>query len=111
MKTSIVAGGLAALLLVGPTLAGGDPAAGKAKAQVCAGCHGAEGISVSPAFPNIGGQHADYLLHALKTYKSGERKNAIMQGQVGALTEQDMEDLAAWFASLPGALKDGAPGL
>ena len=111
MKTSIIAGGLAGLLRVGPALAGGDPAADKEKAQLCAGCHGAEGISVNPAFPNIGGQHADYLLHALKAYKSGKRQNAIMQGQVGALTEQDMEDLATWFASLPGALKSGAPGL
>ncbi len=111
MKNLITTSGLVACLLAGPTLAGGDPAAGKAKAQVCAGCHGAEGVSVSPAFPHIGGQHADYLLHALKAYKSGERKNVIMQGQVSALNEQDMADLAAWFASLPGALKDGAPGL
>ncbi|RMG36983.1 MAG: cytochrome c [Gammaproteobacteria bacterium] len=106
MNKVLIGGCIVALLLSGNVLARGNPEAGKAKAQVCAGCHGAEGISVAPAFPNLGGQHEDYLLHALKAYKSGARKNPIMQGQVGALTEQDMKNLAAYFASLPGALRD-----
>lgn len=106
MNRILIGGCIAALLLSGSVLARGNPEAGKAKSQVCAGCHGAEGISVSPAFPNLGGQHEDYMLHALKAYKSGARKNPIMQGQVGALNEQDMKDLAAYYASLPGPLRD-----
>lgn len=88
-------------------LAGGDAEAGKAKAAGCAGCHGANGVAPAPNFPHLGGQYENYLLHALKAYKSGERQNAIMQGMVAALSEDDMEDIAAYFASQDGALKDG----
>lgn len=93
-----------ALVLVAslPLHAGGDPQAGSAKAAACAGCHGADGNSKVPTFPILAGQYADYLLQALKDYKSGKRKNAIMQGQVAALSEEDMEDLAAWYASQQG---------
>ena len=100
---------LAALALASPlTQAAGDPAAGKVKAAACAACHGENGVSPQPIYPHIGGQYANYLLHSLKAYKSGERQNAIMQGMVAALSEQDMEDLAAYFASLEGVLKDGS---
>lgn len=99
---------LAALLLATPlAIAGGDIEAGKQKAASCASCHGAEGVSPAPNFPNIGGQYENYLLHSLQAYKSGERQNAIMQGMVAALSDQDMRDLSAFYASLPGALKDG----
>ena len=77
----------------------GDIEAGKAKSQTCAACHGANGASDNPAFPMLAGQHADYLLHALKAYKSGDRQNAIMNGQAAGLSEQDMRDLAAYFAA------------
>ncbi len=95
---------LGALLLAAslPLYAAGDPEAGRAKAAACAGCHGADGNSKVPTFPILAGQHADYLLQALKDYKSGKRKNAIMQGQVAALSEEDMANLAAWFASQKG---------
>ncbi|MGV6858958.1 MAG: c-type cytochrome [bacterium] len=82
--------------------AGGDPVAGKAKSAACQGCHGADGNSPAPQFPTLAGQYADYMVHAMAQYKSGERKNAIMAGMVAALTEQDMKDLAAWFASQKG---------
>ena len=62
------------------------------------------GNSPAPAFPRIGGQHEDYLLQALQQYKKGTRKNAIMAAQVGALSDQDMADLAAYFASQAGPL-------
>lgn len=88
--------------------AGGDAAAGKEKAAPCFACHGETGISAAPIYPNIGGQYADYLLHSLRGYKSGERKNAIMQGMVAALSAEDMKDLSTYFASLDGALKAGA---
>lgn len=76
----------------------GDPAAGEEKAKPCAACHGEAGAA-NPTFPTITGQYADYLLHALKAYKSGDRKNAVMAGQVANLSPEDMEDLAAYFAT------------
>lgn len=100
---------VAVLALTGPLAhAGGDAAAGKAKASACNACHGENGISAAPIYPNIGGQYENYLLHSLKAYKSGERQNAIMQGMVAALSEQDMKDLAAHFAGLEGALRVGS---
>ena len=79
-----------------------DLAAGKAKAtEVCAACHGADGNSASADFPRIGGQYADYLAKALRDYKSGQRKNAIMAGFAQALSKQDVENLAAYYAAQP----------
>lgn len=91
----------AALTVSSPLLAQpiGDPAAGAEKAQACFACHGEDGNSQNPAWPKIGGQYADYLLQALKAYKSGARQNPIMAGQVANLSEQDMADLAAYFAA------------
>lgn len=89
------------LALAAPALAGGNAESGKQKAaQVCAACHGPDGAKpTAPENPILAGQHADYLLKALKDYKSGKRDNPIMKGFAAALTEQDMEDLAAWFSS------------
>lgn len=84
------------------TWAAGDPEAGEKKAQLCAACHGANGISPAPNFPILAGQYSDYLVRALKDYKSGERNNAIMKGFVVNLSDADMKDLAAWFSSQPG---------
>ena len=97
---------LLAISVATPVLAKGDAAAGEAKAkQVCAACHGPDGNTpTSPDFPKIGGQYYDYLLHTLKDYKTGARKNAIMAGQVQQLTAKDLEDLAAYFAKQPGTL-------
>lgn len=83
-------------------LAGGNAAAGKEKSATCAACHGPEGMSATPQFPNIAGQYEDYLYQSLLDYKSGARNNAIMAGTVATLSDQDMKDLAAYFASLPG---------
>lgn len=100
-KTMLVA----AVMLVGAGVAqAADANRGKEKSVACAACHGADGNSPAPSFPRIGGQHADYLLHALQSYKNGSRKNAIMAAQVGALSKQDMADLAAYFASQAGPL-------
>jgi cytochrome c553 len=81
-----------------PVVASGNAEAGKAKSAVCAGCHGADGNSPTPMFPKLAGQHEDYLFHSLQGYKSGKRKNPIMQGQAAGLSEQDMKDLAAYFS-------------
>ena len=85
--------------------AAGDAAAGKQKSQACAACHGADGNApTGPDFPRLAGQHYDYLLKALRDYKSGARKNPIMGGQVSALSAQDLADLAAYFSSQNGTL-------
>ncbi len=76
----------------------GDPAAGQALAGACAACHGGDGNSPSPAFPKIAGQHAKYAYQQLKAFKSGERNNAIMAGIVAGLSDQDMANLATYFA-------------
>ncbi len=95
---------LAAVLLTLATAAaaGGDADAGKTKSAICASCHGLEGISPQPNFPILAGQYPDYIVRALKDYKSGERENAIMKGFVANLTEQDMWDIAAYFYSQEG---------
>lgn len=85
----------------------GDAAAGQAKVkQVCAACHGENGDKpLQPEYPVLAGQHADYLVAALKAYKTGARKNAIMGGQAQALSAKDMQDVAAWFASQKSSLQ------
>ena len=84
------------------TASAADIAAGKAKAtEVCAACHGGDGNSPAQDFPKLGGQHGDYLAKALRDYKSGDRKNPIMAGFAQALSKQEIENLAAYYASLP----------
>lgn len=85
--------------------ASGDVAAGKKKSATCAACHGKTGISTAEQFPILAGQYYGYLLQSLKEYKSGDRQNAVMNGMASGLDEQDMEDLAAYFAAQPGPLE------
>jgi cytochrome c553 len=89
------------IALSAPALAG-DADAGKKKSQTCAACHGPDGNSSAPDFPKIAGQHEDYLLKALKDYKSGARKNPIMASLVANLTQRDIEDLAAFYSQQQG---------
>lgn len=77
----------------------GDVAAGQQKAQTCQACHGADGNSTDPNFPRLAGQYEDYLRQALHDYKSGARKNAIMSGMAAPLSDEDIANLAAYFAS------------
>lgn len=76
----------------------GDAQAGKAVAAVCSGCHGVAGMSTSPTFPNLAGQHADFLVDALKAFKSGVRKNDTMSPMVASLNEADIRNVAAYFS-------------
>jgi cytochrome c553 len=86
-------------------LAAGDTDSGKLKSQTCAACHGPDGNSpTSPDFPRLAGQHYDYLVKALRDYKSGARRNPIMGAQVGGLNSQDMADLAAFYSRQGGSL-------
>lgn len=92
-----------AFLLPGLAPAAGDPAAGKTKAYTCTGCHGIPGYNnIYPTYkvPKIGGQNRQYLVTALKAYRDGERKHKTMTNQAAALSDQDIEDVAAYFASL-----------
>lgn len=81
-----------------PLAVAGDPEAGKSKAAACAACHGQDGNSPSPEWPKLAGQHPGYIVAQLKQYQSGERQNAIMQGMAASLSEQDMRDIAAYYA-------------
>lgn len=103
MKTNLVMLMIAALAAA-PAFAA-DAAKGKEKSAACAACHGADGNSQSDAFPRIGGQPEDYLLHSLRAYKAGKRKNAIMAGQVANLNLADMKDLAAYYSSQHSSLQ------
>lgn len=100
----------AALLLIfllsGTATAAGNAQRGGEKAkQLCAACHGADGNTPLQAeYPRIAGQHQDYVYKSLREYQSGARKNAVMGSQVANLSRQDMQDLAAYFASQKGTL-------
>ena len=87
--------------LSGPVLAG-DPVRGKEKSLSCQACHGPDGNSPVPMFPIIAGQHQDYLLHSMRSYKTGERTNPIMIAIVQPLSDRDLEDLAAYYADQKG---------
>ena len=75
------------------------------EANSCVGCHGADGNSMIPTFPKIAGQYQDYLYHALKSYKNGERNNAIMSGISSTLNEKQMKKLSKYFSSQKGMQK------
>lgn len=80
-------------------VAQGDAAAGQAKSALCATCHGNDGNSVLAINPKLAGQNAKYLVKQLQDFKSGARPSATMAAMVLALSDQDMEDIAAWYAS------------
>jgi cytochrome c553 len=83
--------------------AAGDPRAGHLKNSMCEGCHGIPGWRTAYpdvySVPKLGGQHAEYIIAALKEYKTGERSHPSMNAIVGSLTDQDIEDLAAYYSS------------
>ena len=82
-----------------------DLQAGAAKAkETCQACHGLDGNSTVPDYPKLGGQRPDYLAKALRDYKSGARKNAIMAGFASALSAADIENLSAYYSKQPPVL-------
>jgi cytochrome c553 len=96
--------GLCLILAIAPVAQAADIEAGKAKvAIVCAACHGAAGVSVSDAIPNLAAQRAGYLEAQLKALKDGSRKNPIMNAIAAQLSAEDMANVAAYFAAQPGA--------
>jgi len=89
----------ATVLMASPVFAG-DAAAGKGKSMMCAACHGTAGISAVPTYPNLAGQKVAYLEKQLKDFKSGKRNDPTMKGMVASLSDADMANLAAYYASL-----------
>ena len=100
IHTSMLALLLAALPLT--ATAKGDPQAGKEKSITCQACHGVDGKSIDPSYPNLAGQYASYLEKSLLDYRDGRRNNPIMGPMAANLSNQDIEDLAAWYASQEG---------
>jgi|SRR6516165_2320638 cytochrome c553 len=96
-RTVIVIGLIA--LAVAPAAAAGDPAAGKVKAAACVGCHGTNGQGVPPN-PPLAGKSEDQLIETMKDYKSGKRNNAVMKALMTPLSDQDIANLGAYYASL-----------
>lgn len=100
MKNVLLMVGLCGLFgIVGAVQAAGDAQAGKAKAGACAGCHGAHGEGKKP-YPALAGRSESELVQALQDYKSGKRANPIMKSFATPLSDQDMANLAAYYASL-----------
>ncbi len=80
--------------------AGGDPAAGKAKAAACTGCHGAKGISGNPLWPNLAGQKEAYLIKQMKGFRDGKREDPMMAPMAKGLSDTDIANIAAYYANL-----------
>ena len=77
----------------------GDPEAGKKKAIVCSACHGPDGNSINPLWPKLAGQHAAYLTKQMKAFRSGERKDPVMSPMAIPLSDADIENISAFYAS------------
>ena len=90
------------------SLVDGSAEAGKSRALTCTACHGAEGNSSSPMWPNIAGQNAPYTLAQLQAFKNGDRSDPLMSSQAMMLSDEDMANLAVYFESLPAAAQSVA---
>ena len=97
-KTIIILASILITSLINPILAAGDAEAGQAKSATCMGCHGLAGNSTIPNFPKLAGQSEAYIVKQLQYFKSGERGNAMMAGVALSLSDQDMEDVAAYYS-------------
>jgi cbb3-type cytochrome c oxidase subunit III len=85
------------------SLIDGDADAGKSKAVTCSACHGADGNSASPLWPNLAGQSANYTVAQIKAFREGQRKDPLMTPQAQMLSDEDINDVAVYFESLPSA--------
>jgi len=103
MKKFIISVVTSALILISGQGIAADIEAGKKKAiEVCAACHGPDGNSLAPAFPKLAGQHGAYIENTLNGYKSGDRKNLIMNGLAANLSKEDIQNLALYFSRQSG---------
>lgn len=103
--TILAAISLITLQATADSLVDGSAEAGKAKSITCGACHGMEGNSVNPLWPNISGQGAPYIVAQLQAFKNGLRSDPLMTGQAMLLSDEDTRDLAVYFESLPAAAK------
>lgn len=101
---------LTALAVVQTASAQGDAAAGEGKVVICATCHGAGGNSLIAQNPSLAGQNASYIVKQLQDYQSGARQNPIMAPMAASLSERDMEDIGAYYASQQRKLVGAQPG-
>ena len=99
---ALIASGLYALALTAPASAGGDAQAGRSKSAPCHACHGETGHGSGPIYPKLAGQYQSYLAKALQDYRDGTRDNLVMSPFAASLSDQDIDDLAAWFSSQQG---------
>jgi len=90
---------LSVLTLLSASALAGDVEAGKVKSAMCASCHGVNGISMSPLWPNLAGQKEQYLIKQIKAFRDGTRQDPMMAPMVAALSDADIENLAAYYAS------------
>ena len=90
---------VATLAMAGNSLAAGDAAAGKSKSVSCAACHGVDGNSPNPEWPHIAGQQVRYLEKQLRAFKTGARKDPLMSPMAAPLSDKDIEDISAYYAS------------
>jgi len=100
MTGQMIRAAFACVLACGMSAAQADLQAGRAKARPCAVCHGEYGISLLPNAPNLAGQPEIYLAEQLKAYRSGKRTNEVMNVIAKPLTDAEISDLSAWFASI-----------
>lgn len=101
MKHQILATASALILAASANVAlAGDAAAGKAKAATCNACHGVKGISAMPTYPNLAGQKEAYLVKQMKAFKDGSRKDPTMNAMAKPLNDNDMANLAAFYAGM-----------
>lgn len=98
-KITLAASLLGACLLSSHAWAG-DAEAGKIKSMSCSGCHGSNGISQIPMYPNLAGQKEQYLVLQLKAFRDGQRKNMIMAPMAASLTDTDIDNISTYFANL-----------
>ena len=96
---------LAAGVFISQPILAADIAAGKAKSATCAACHGSNGISMIPMYPNLAGQKEQYLVLQMKAFRDGERKNMVMAPMAMGLSDTDITNLSAYYASLDGSGK------
>lgn len=99
------------LSVVGYAHAAGDAKAGEAKAAVCAGCHGANGVAMIPNYPSLAGQHQTYLAKQIMDIRDGSRQVVEMTGMVAGFSDKDAQDVAAYFAAKPKNLGQADPAL
>lgn len=87
-------------LVASATASAGDPEKGKARSTVCVACHGVDGISPNPQWPNLAGQKEQYLIIAMKAYRDGDRNDPLMAPISAGLSDEEIADLAAYYAGL-----------